>query len=77
MNLTNRVEKLEERANVGGVRFVARYPPKMSREEWAAHAREMRRRDPNFFTLDLDAAEVLDIAISSPATATTPAAIES
>jgi hypothetical protein len=60
MNLTNRVEKLEQQSGVtNGVRFVAKYPPKMSREEWTQYARE-RRNDPNFFTVNLTGAEVSD-----------------
>ena len=46
MNLTNRVEKLEQQAGQHGtVRFVAHYPPKMAREEWDAYARAQERSE--------------------------------
>jgi hypothetical protein len=60
MNLTNRVEKLEQQAGAqgGGVRFVARYPPKMTREEWDAYARKFT--EGGGFTVNLNAVEVSD-----------------
>jgi len=61
MNLQNRVEKLEQQAGAeNGVRFVVEVPPKMTREEWAEYVRERTAHDPNFFTVNLNAAEAAD-----------------
>ena len=58
MNLKSRVEKLEGAgiADEGRVRFRVIVPPKMTREEWAAHVREMQACGSRFFTVDLTGA---------------------
>ena len=57
MNLTNRVEKLEQQAGEhGAVRFVAHYPPKMTRDEWDAYARKFT--EGGGFTVNLNGGEV-------------------
>lgn len=57
MNLQNRVEKLEQQTGAStGVKFVVVIPPRMTREEWAEHAREFTERGG--FTVNLKAAEV-------------------
>ena len=58
MNIKSRVERLERAGEPEGarVRFRVVVPPKMTREEWAAHIREMQARDGRFFTVDLGGA---------------------
>ncbi len=45
MSIERRVEKLEQQTGAtDGVRAVVIVPPKMSRDEWQAHAREMNSK---------------------------------
>ena len=55
MNVKARVERLERAGEpeAGRVRFRVVVPPKMTREEWAAHIREMQAQGSRFFTVDL------------------------
>jgi hypothetical protein len=56
VNVKSRLEKLERTRGVGDerVRFIARVPPKMTREEWQLRAREYQRT--GVFTVNLAAA---------------------
>jgi hypothetical protein len=63
MSIERRVEKLEQQTDASaGVRCTIIVPPKMSRDEWQAYAREMNSQpgDPFRFTLNLNSTEALD-----------------
>ena len=61
MRLEGRLKRIEQQTGAAGAfRFVIIVPPKLTREEWAEHAREMTERGG--FTLNLDAAAVFGSA---------------